>query len=68
VCRLVEAGVGLGIIPETTARRAQTSSQIRIVALSDPWAERDLTICLRGYTGLSPSTKMLVDHLRARPA
>jgi DNA-binding transcriptional LysR family regulator len=68
VCRLVEAGVGLGIIPETTARRAQTSSQIRIVALGDPWAERDLTICLRGYAGLSPSTKMLVDHLRARPA
>ena len=68
VCRLVETGVGLGIIPETTARRAQKSSQIRIVALDDDWAERDLTICLRSYGALPPSTKMLVDHLRARPA
>ena len=67
VCRLVETGVGLGIIPETTARRAQVSSQISIVALSDAWAERDLNICLRSFAELSPSTKMLVDHLRATP-
>ena len=68
VCRLVETGVGLGIIPETTARRAQASSQIRIVTLSDPWAARDLTICLRGYVALPPSARMLVDHLRAKPS
>jgi DNA-binding transcriptional LysR family regulator len=65
VCRLVEAGVGIGIVPETTARRAQKLSSLAIVALSDPWAARDLTICLRGYGALPPSAKMLVDHLRA---
>ncbi len=67
VCRLVEAGVGIGIIPETTARRAQKSSRIRIVALADPWAARDLTICVRSYAALPPSAKKLVDHLRTAP-
>lgn len=68
VCRLVETGVGLGIIPETTARRAQKSSGISIVALADDWAARDLTICLRSYAALPASARMLVDHLRANPA
>lgn len=67
VCRLVEAGVGLGIVPETTARRARKLSSFAIVDLSDPWAVRDLTLCLRGYAALTPSAKMLVDHLRAGP-
>ena len=67
VCRLVEAGVGLGIVPETTGRRAQTSSRLKIVALTDSWAARDLTICLRAYASLPVSARMLVDHLRARP-
>lgn len=67
VCRLVAAGVGLGIVPETTARRAQQTTAIAIVPLEDAWAMRDLTICLRAYAALSPSTRILVDHLRARP-
>ena len=29
VCRMVEAGVGLGIVPETTARRAAQRGRLR---------------------------------------
>ena len=65
VCRLVEAGVGVGIVPETTARRAEKTSDIAVVPLDDPWAERDLTICVRDYGGLSPSARLLVDALRS---
>jgi DNA-binding transcriptional LysR family regulator len=65
VCRMVEAGVGIGIVPETTARLAQRTSDIRVVALEDGWAERDLTICLRSYARLPPASRLLVDLMRA---
>lgn len=67
VCRLVEAGVGIGIVPETTARRLGSGSRFATVALADPWAARDLTICVRSLRDLPPSARLLVDHLRARP-
>lgn len=65
VCRMVEAGVGLGIVPETTARRAQRTMAIAIVALEDPWAARDLTLCIRSRDALTASARELLDHLRA---
>jgi DNA-binding transcriptional LysR family regulator len=67
VCRMVEAGVGLGIVPETTARRAARPTAFAVVDLDDPWASRDLTICIRGLDELPPSARQLVEHLRARP-
>ena len=64
VCRMVEAGVGIGVVPETTARLAQKTSDIAVVALDDPWAVRDLTIVLRGYRALPPTSRLLVDLMR----
>ena len=65
VCRLVECGVGLGIVPETTARRAARSMGLVIVPLLDPWAARDLTICLRSLHALPAFAQDFVAHLRA---
>lgn len=64
VCRMVEAGVGLGIVPETTARRAARIMAIDLVDLDDPWAARDLTLCIRSLNDLPPSARQLVAHLR----
>jgi DNA-binding transcriptional LysR family regulator len=63
VCRMVEAGVGIGIVPETTARRAALAMAITTVPLTDEWALRDLRICLRSRARLSLSARRLVDHL-----
>jgi DNA-binding transcriptional LysR family regulator len=65
VCRMVEAGVGLGIVPETTARRAARTMAITAVDLEDPWAVRDLTLCIRSLKELPPSARQLVEHLKA---
>jgi len=65
VCRLVECKVGIGIVPETTARRVSKTMAIKAVALSDPWAVRDLTICVRNMTELPAYARQLVEHLRA---
>ncbi|HEX4040701.1 MAG TPA: LysR substrate-binding domain-containing protein, partial [Xanthobacteraceae bacterium] len=64
VCRLVECKVGIGIVPETTARRVAKTMAIKTIALSDPWALRDLTICVRAMKELPLYARQLVEHLR----
>jgi DNA-binding transcriptional LysR family regulator len=65
VCRLVECKVGIGIVPETTARRVARTMAIAIVFLTDAWAVRELTICVRRLRDLPPYARQLVEHLRA---
>ena len=43
VCRMVECKVGIGIVPETTARRVERTMAIATVGLADAWAVRELT-------------------------
>jgi DNA-binding transcriptional LysR family regulator len=64
VCRLVERGVGIGIVPETTARWATRTMAIVSVPLSDAWAVRDLAICVRSFRELPTHARQLVEHLR----
>lgn len=67
VCRMVEQGVGLGVVPETAARRCQRSMAIRTVGLTDRWALRQLTLCMRRFDELPAHAQALVAHLEARP-
>jgi len=64
VCRLVECNVGIGIVPESTVRRVSKSMAITAVTLTDAWAVRDLTICVRSFDELPPYARQLVEHLR----
>ena len=65
VCRLVEARVGVGIVPESMARRVARGLDIAVVPLAEPWATRALTLCLRRYEGLPAFAKDFVTHLCA---
>jgi DNA-binding transcriptional LysR family regulator len=65
VCRMVERNVGIGIVPETTVRRVSPPMKIAAVELTDAWAVRDLTICVRDLDELPPFARELVNHLRA---
>jgi DNA-binding transcriptional LysR family regulator len=66
VCRMVEHGVGLGVIPEAAARRCRRSMAIRTVRLTDAWALRHLTVCVRRFDELPAHARQLIEHLRAR--
>ena len=66
VCRLVECKVGIGIVPETTAHRVAKAMAIVIVPLTDSWAVRELTICVRAMNDLPLYARHLVEHLRAQ--
>jgi DNA-binding transcriptional LysR family regulator len=65
VCRLVERNVGVGIVPETTVRWAARTMAVQAVALTDSWAVRELTICVRDLNALAPYARQLVEHMRA---
>ena len=66
VCRLVECNVGIGIVPETTARRVAKTMAIAAVPLTDSWAVRELAICIRDMKELPLYARQLVEHLRAQ--
>ncbi len=65
VCRLVECGVGVGVVPKTTAARAAKTMALAITDLADDWALRELTIVVRASGELRPYAKALVESLRA---
>jgi DNA-binding transcriptional LysR family regulator len=62
-CRMIEANVGVGILPESAARRHAQSMAIHIVALKDDWSLRALLICMRKLDALPGFARDLVDLL-----
>jgi len=64
ICQMVAGGIGLAVLPEAAARRWQQSLPIRIVALTDAWAVRHLTGCVRSLKSLPPHAQRLVEFLR----
>lgn len=61
-CLMVEAGLGIGLQPKMSAQTYK-SLAIKSIPLTDPWAYRQLDICVRSYETLSPAAKLLYDHL-----
>jgi DNA-binding transcriptional LysR family regulator len=66
ICRMVENGVGVSIIPEAAARRCQRTMAIRYSSLTDPWSLRNLTICARRIDELPSYTRKLIEDIRAK--
>jgi len=64
LCKMIEAGFGVGVLPEGAARSFIASMRLRMVRLADEWARRQMHICVRDYALLSPVAQKLVDHLR----
>jgi DNA-binding transcriptional LysR family regulator len=61
---MVECGVGVGVVPQTTAARAAKTMALCVVELTDDWALRELTIVVRAAEELRPYARELVDSLR----
>lgn len=66
LCLMVEAGLGVGIMPQKPFQLYQRSLKISGVKLKEPWAHRQLGVCVRSYGDLAVASKLLVDHLRQR--
>jgi DNA-binding transcriptional LysR family regulator len=62
-CEFVASGVGIGIVPGSTAARLQTQGRLRVIELDEPWAQLPLMLCVRKRAELSTSAALLVDFL-----
>lgn len=67
ICRMAQAGMGLGAVPEGVFSLLGPAMHLAAVPLTDPWARRALNIVVRPGA-LSPAARLLLDHLRAANA
>lgn len=64
LCMMVEAGFGVAILPRGCTKAYAKSHEFRIVKLAEPWAQRQIAICVRELGALPNAAKLLVNHLR----
>jgi DNA-binding transcriptional LysR family regulator len=62
-CRNVAAGLGIAIVPCEIAAAHAKALGLKVVPLTDAWAERRFVICMRSREALSAAARLLVDHL-----
>jgi len=65
VCRMVQAGMGIGLIPDRAFEIIGAGMNLRAIPLRDDWARRELRIVVRDAAQLSASGRLVFDHLRA---
>ena len=63
LARLVEAGVGLAVMPDRAAQSCRRSMKIALVRLADAWASRRMVLCCRDFDALPSHARGLARHL-----
>jgi DNA-binding transcriptional LysR family regulator len=65
MCRMIGAGVGVGIVPESAARRNQASMKLALIELTDAWSVRERYILVRERETLPAYAQSLVNAVCA---
>lgn len=68
IAQLVAQRVGLAVLPEAAAQRHSETLPLNIVSLDDPWATRELRLCVRNLDELSAQARQLVAYLSGAQA
>ena len=68
MCRLIEAGVGIGVVPESAANRHKATMDISLLNLCDSWAIRTRSVLVRDRETLPRTVNTLIDMLVASSA
>ena len=64
VCRMVGAGVGIGLVPRSAVSGVGLREPPVVVEMDETWAQRDLQVCVRQGVALSGFAAALVKTLR----
>lgn len=68
ICRMIESGLGVGILPVGAVRNELRSAGLGIVELTDVWAHRNLCIGTSSVTTCTPETFRLLEFLTSSPS
>ncbi len=60
-CRIVEVNAAIAVMPESAALRYSKRMRLQHVPLSDPWAHRQLSICVKNADQLPGYARRLID-------
>jgi DNA-binding transcriptional LysR family regulator len=63
LARMVQAGLGIGVLPEAATAAFARPMGLRLISLTDAWATRRMYVCVRQYASLPAPARQLVDHL-----
>lgn len=63
---MVEAGMGIAVMPRMIGLRYSALARIKVLALDEPWACRELRICVRSFDSLSVAAQLFVGHLSSK--
>ena len=66
ICRMIEHGLGIGVLPEDAVRADFLAAGLRAVKLTDAWARRTLWIGTLSRETLSPEALRLFDFMSGR--
>ena len=64
VCRMVQANMGIGMIPDRAFDVVGAGMGLRAIRLRDKWARRQLKIAVRNPRALSGTGRLVFEHLR----
>ena len=67
VCRMVQAGFGIGILPFQSARALGDGFGLVVRPFRDEWAERTMLVCVKKERSSNASVAKLVNHLTGSP-
>ncbi len=68
MCRMIGSGVGIGVVPESAARRNLEAMQLALIELSDAWSVRERHLLMADSATLPTYAKALVETLCAHYA
>ena len=64
--RVVRAQLAISVLPAELCQPYAKAFGLRVIPLSDPWAQRRFAICFRDEAGLSAAARLLVKHLASQ--
>jgi DNA-binding transcriptional LysR family regulator len=65
MCRMIEADVGIGILPQSAALRHSQTMRLALVDLIEPWALRERSVVLQSLEALPHYARELVGEIIA---
>lgn len=65
ICRMIHTGMGIGILPDRAVRTYLPTMDVAATMIAEPWAQRELRLCVRSYDALPVIGRQMVDHLLA---
>ncbi|MFN9726685.1 LysR family transcriptional regulator [Acidovorax sp.] len=63
MCRMIDRGLGVGLLPDRAFALMQSVGRLHAIALTDPWACRELRVVARDFDALPVTARLLVEHL-----